>query len=93
LPSREFFSSLLEDDPDFNDDIPLEPKQVFSGVVPNHEQAWAIAERARLEAIDRRIEAQRSAKLMANHVSAKYEWRPFIEPRPPLQYRAKRRKA
>ncbi len=35
------FRAELEDDPDFNDDIPLEPKQVFSEVVPNHEQAWA----------------------------------------------------
>jgi hypothetical protein len=80
--------------PEYHDDEEPEVTKVFpEPEVPNYQQSWCAAESARLATIEKRIEAQRAARLMANIPPAKTPWKPVdLIPRSPLHFVGRRKK-
>jgi len=85
-----------DDDSDEGVDIPLDDefstkapdaKTVFRDPPPD-ERPWYLAEKARLDAIEARIAAHRSARLARGDDGNRREWRPVdLEPKQPLTFR------
>jgi hypothetical protein len=85
-----------DDDSDEDVDIPLDDefstkapdaKTVFRDPPP-HEQPWYLAEKARLDATEARIAAQRSARLARGDDGNRRERHPEgLEPKQPLTFR------
>lgn len=79
LDDEDLADELDEEEFNTKADAKAAAKQIFPDEVPSREQPWAIAERARQEAIETKTAKLRALRLQAGHPVNTVEWRPAID--------------